>query len=105
MTSVLLNSADSYMKNPLTAGIKRDAEASSSTEELSVQRRRLSTIPTTKRSTQSRKTIRRGRKKRKTKIEVKMCILGTNAAGVLNKKESFIRTFLCSIRGIFCTRK
>ena len=26
MMSVPLNSADSYMKNPLTAGIKRDAE-------------------------------------------------------------------------------
>ena len=35
--------------------------------------------------------MRRGRKKSKTKNQIKMNILGSNSAGLLNKKESFFR--------------
>ena len=73
-------------------------EASGSSERISVQRGRFPSISATK---GSKKTVRRGRKKRKTKNQLKMCILGTNAAGILNKTDSFKRNISNFNPGVF----
>ena len=104
MASAPSNFVSFYMKNLLTAGIKKGVEthlhvgfspeASICKKKLSIQRRRLPSIPVQK---SKPKTIRRGRKKSKTKNEVKMHILGSNAAGILNKTESLKDIFHCLI--------
>ena len=45
--------------------------------------------------------MRRGRSKCETKNEVKMFILGSNSAGLLNKKESFIRNISLFNPGVY----
>ena len=74
-------------------------EASLSAATLSVQRRRLPTVPTKR--TGRKKTLRRGRRKNKVKNEEKMYMLGTNSAGILNKEESFKRNISLFNPGVF----
>ena len=45
--------------------------------------------------------MRRGRRKRKSKNEEKMNILGANSAGIINKTESFKRNISLFKPGVF----
>ena len=77
----------------------------SQNKQLSVQGGRFPSLSVKKVKKSRKRSIRRGRKKSKTKNQVKMNILGSNAAGLLNKKESFFRNISLFNPGVYLVQE